>query len=207
VFEGNTADPRTLAAQVDKAEAALPAWACGARRRSRHDRPGAHRRRHHTGRPRLDHSAACACDRDASGERRITTVGVRPARPWPPSRRPSFPSERLVVCRNPDLAAQPCRKRAELLAAAEGDLTHIQTAVHRDPLRGAAEISLPVGAVINRHKMGKHFALDISDTSFSSGSRWWSVRAHTPAWCYSAPFCRSCDVPLAGIPYATQRPW
>ena len=34
---------------------------------------------------------------------------------------PEFPGERLVVCRNPDLAAQRCRKRAELLAAAIGN--------------------------------------------------------------------------------------
>ena len=82
---------------------------------------------------------------------------------------PEFPGERLVVCRNPDLAAQRCRKRAELLAATEGDLTRIQAAVtrRRDPLRGTAEIALAVGAVINRHKMARYSALDISDTSFS----------------------------------------
>lgn len=34
-------------------------------------------------------------------------------------------------------------------------------------MRGTAEIALAVGAVINRHKVAKHFALDISDTSFS----------------------------------------
>ena len=59
--------------------------------------------------------------------------------------------------------------RAELLAATEGDLTRIQAAVtrRRDPLHGTAEIALAVGAVIDRNKMAKHFALDISDTSFS----------------------------------------
>ena len=82
---------------------------------------------------------------------------------------PDFPGERLVVCRNPDLAAERTRKRAELLAATESDLARIQAAVtrRRDPLRGTAEIALAVGAVINRHKMAKHFDLDISDTSFS----------------------------------------
>jgi hypothetical protein len=82
---------------------------------------------------------------------------------------PDFPGERLVVCRNPDLAAERTRKRAELLAATESDLARIQVAVtrRRDPLRGTAEIALAVGAVINRHKMAKHFDLDISDTSFS----------------------------------------
>ena len=72
---------------------------------------------------------------------------------------PEFPGERLVVCRNPDLAAQRWRKRAELLAATEGDLTRIQAAVtrRRDPLRGTAEIALAVGAVINRAQDGQAF--------------------------------------------------
>lgn len=82
---------------------------------------------------------------------------------------PDFPGERLVVCRNPDLSAERTRKRAELLAATERDLARIQVAVtrRRNPLRGTAEIALAVGAVINRHKIAKHFDLDISDTGFS----------------------------------------
>jgi Transposase DDE domain len=82
---------------------------------------------------------------------------------------PDFPGERLVVCRNSDLAAERRRKRDELLAATERDLARIQAAVarRRAPLRGAAEIALAVGGVINRHKMAKHFHLDITDTSFS----------------------------------------
>jgi hypothetical protein len=82
---------------------------------------------------------------------------------------PDFPGERLVVCRNPDLAAERSRKRAELLAATERDLARIQAAVarRRAPLRGAAEIALAVGCVIHRHKMAKHFHLDITDASFN----------------------------------------
>ena len=82
---------------------------------------------------------------------------------------PEFPGERLVVCRNPDLAADRTRKREELLAATERDLTRIQAAVtrKRNPLRGTAEIALAVGKVINKHKMAKHFELDIADATFS----------------------------------------
>ena len=82
---------------------------------------------------------------------------------------PDFPGERLVVCRNPDLAAERSRKREDLLAATERDLARIQAAVarKRDPLRGTAEIALAVGAVINQHKMAKHFDLDITDAAFS----------------------------------------
>ena len=82
---------------------------------------------------------------------------------------PDFPDERLIVCRNPDLAAQRTRKRQELLAATERDLARIQTAVarKRKPLRGAAQIALAVGAVIEQHKMRKHFDLTITDHSFA----------------------------------------
>jgi len=80
---------------------------------------------------------------------------------------PDYPGERLVVCRNRDLAAERRRKRDELLAATERDLARIQAAVARKraPMRGAAEIGLAVGAVINRHKMAKHFNLDIQEAS------------------------------------------
>jgi transposase len=82
---------------------------------------------------------------------------------------PDFPDERLIVCRNPDLAAQRTRKRQELLAATERDLARIQAAVarKRNPLRGAAQIALAVGAVIEQHKMRKHFDLAIAEQSFA----------------------------------------
>jgi hypothetical protein len=81
---------------------------------------------------------------------------------------PDFAGERLVVCRNPDLAAERSRKREDLLAATERDLIRIKTAVarKRNPLRGTAEIALAVGEVLNTYKMKKHFDLDITDTAF-----------------------------------------
>ena len=82
---------------------------------------------------------------------------------------PDYPGERLVVCRNPALAAQRARKRGELLDATEADLLRIQTAAMREknPLRGKDKIGLRVGAVLGRRKMAKHFELAITDTSFS----------------------------------------
>jgi len=82
---------------------------------------------------------------------------------------PDFPNERLVVCRNPDLATERARKREDLLAATERELARIQAAVarRRDPLRGSAAIGLAVGAVINKYKVAKHFDLNIADTAFS----------------------------------------
>ena len=75
----------------------------------------------------------------------------------------------MIVCRNPDLAAERSRKREDLLVATEKDLVRIKAAVarKRDPLRGTAEIALAVGAVLNTFKMKKHFDLDITDAAFS----------------------------------------
>ena len=82
---------------------------------------------------------------------------------------PDFPGERLIVCRNPDLARERARKREELLAATERDLAKIAAAVarQRQPLRGAAEIGMAVGAVLGKHKMAKHFELTIADDRFA----------------------------------------
>ena len=82
---------------------------------------------------------------------------------------PDWPGERLVVCRNPDLARERTRKRAALLGATERDLARIAAAVRRKhkPLRGQAEIGLAAGAVIDRHRMAKHFALTITEDSFA----------------------------------------
>jgi hypothetical protein len=81
---------------------------------------------------------------------------------------PDYPGERLVACRNPALAAERARKRQELLGATEADLAAVKAAVERErqPLRGRDKIALRVGRVVNRHKMAKHFSLEISDDSF-----------------------------------------
>jgi hypothetical protein len=78
---------------------------------------------------------------------------------------PDFPDERLIVCRNADLARERARKREDLLKSTERDLAKIAAAVARKtkPLRGAAKIGMAVGAVLDKHKMAKHFELTISD--------------------------------------------
>lgn len=80
-----------------------------------------------------------------------------------------FPGERLVLCRNPLLAEERARKRAELLAATEAELASVAAAVTRarNPLRGAAQIGLRAGRSIDRYHMAKHFELAITDTSLN----------------------------------------
>ena len=80
-----------------------------------------------------------------------------------------FPGERLVCCHNPALAAERTRKRQDLLAATEKELTTIAAATARNkrPLRGQDKIALRVGKVINHYKMAKHFTLTITEDSFT----------------------------------------
>ncbi len=82
---------------------------------------------------------------------------------------PDYPNERLVVCRNPALAAERTRKRGELLDATEQDLRRIQDRVRRarQPLKGAAEIGQAVGAVLGRRKVAKHFIVTITDNDLT----------------------------------------
>ena len=168
VFDGNTADPTTLAPQVEKLK-----------------------QRFH-----LDHVVLVG-DRGMITQARITDDIRAAGLDWITALRapaikellagghlqlslfdqrdmasitaPEFPGERLVVCRNPDLAAERARRRQDLLEATERDLARIRARVQRkrDPLRGTAEIARAVGNVVNTHKMAKHFDLQITDTSFS----------------------------------------
>jgi hypothetical protein len=80
-----------------------------------------------------------------------------------------FPGERLIVCRNRDLAAERARKREDLLAATERELArvHAQTRRRNRPLRSAAEIGMAVGAVLDSRNMAKHFRVEIRDGHLS----------------------------------------
>ena len=82
-----------------------------------------------------------------------------------------FPGERLVVCRNPAVAAERARKRAELLAATEAELEKVKASVEgpRGRLRGAdaGTIGERAGKTINKYKVAKHFTLTITDGTFA----------------------------------------
>lgn len=84
---------------------------------------------------------------------------------------PDFPGERLVCCRNPALAAERARKRAELLAATGAELDKVAWLVEGGKLKGAAKIGVRVGKVVGRFKVAKHFELQITDTTFAYARR------------------------------------
>jgi hypothetical protein len=84
---------------------------------------------------------------------------------------PDYPGERLVVCRNPLVAAERARKREDLMQATERALAEIAGRVEQGSLRGEAAIGLAVGEVWNRWRVRKHFQLEITDTSLGFARR------------------------------------
>ncbi len=82
-------------------------------------------------------------------------------------RHPDYPGERLVGCRNPALAELRTHKRSELLDATQASLAPIMAAVTAGRLVGADKIGLRVGRVLGRHKMAKHFHLNITNTTLT----------------------------------------
>ena len=80
---------------------------------------------------------------------------------------PDYPGERLVACRNPELAKLRTHKREELLAATEASLEKIKARVDALKLVGREEIGLRVGKVVNQYKVAKHFELAIGDNAFT----------------------------------------
>src|SRR6266699_2606435 len=83
---------------------------------------------------------------------------------------PQFPGERLVLCRNPHLAAERARKREDLLGATERELENVRQMVDgpRGTLRNATagKIGERAGRVSNKYKVAKHFELGIAERSF-----------------------------------------
>jgi hypothetical protein len=80
---------------------------------------------------------------------------------------PDYPGERLVACRNAQLAQLRAAKRADLLRATAAELDKVCAMVARRKLVGADKIGVRVGRVINKYKVAKHFELNVEKTSFS----------------------------------------
>jgi len=168
VFEGNTADPNTLAAQIKKLKTRFGlARVCLVGDRGMLTNA---RIRDELRPAQLDWiSALRAPQIKALVEAGALQLSLFDTQDLVEIDSPDFPGERLVCCHNPALADERARKRGELLAATEQDLAKIAAATGRPtrPLRGRDTIALRVGKVINHYKMAKHFTLDITDEAFT----------------------------------------
>mgnify|MGYP005855876483 CR=1 FL=1 len=169
VFEGNTADPSTIAAQVDKLRTRFKlerVVLVGDRgmitsARIRDDlRPV----------QGLEWISALRSEQIRNlvnaGSLQLSLFDERDLAEF---HDPAFPGERLIACRNPLLAAERTRKRDELLAATEKALDKVVAATKRErrPLTGKVAIARRVEREANKYKMAKHFELEITDTSFT----------------------------------------
>lgn len=169
VFAGNTADPRTLSAQIDKLKKRFGlkrvvlvgdrGMITAARIESDLKPAG------------LDWITALRAPaiQALAGENGPLQLSLFDEKDMAEITSPDFEGERLIVCRNPALAEERRRKREDLLAATEKDLARIQAAVERcrNPLNGKDAIALKAGAVLGRRKVAKHFTLTITDAAFS----------------------------------------
>ena len=168
VFEGNTADPKTVAAQVDKL-----------RRRFALERVIL------IGDRGMLTSARIGEDLRSSGLDWITALRSPQIRHLVDSgslqlslfdqqdlaeiSHPDYAGERLIACRNPLLAEERSRKRQELLASCEKRLEQVCAATRRQlrPLRGKDNIALAVGRALGRYRMSKHFTFSIEEDVFT----------------------------------------
>jgi hypothetical protein len=80
---------------------------------------------------------------------------------------PDYPGERLIACRNPALAAERARKRLALLDATDAALGGVAAAVQACRLTGAGKIGIRTGKVVGKYKMGKHYTITVTDSTFS----------------------------------------
>lgn len=165
VFEGNTSDPRTLLPQVDKLQQDFSL-----------------------------RSVILVGDRGMISQKQIDALNERSGMEWITALKSGgirklveaesiqfdlfdernlfelthedFPGERLIVCRNPQLAKLRAAKRNSLLQATAAELEKVQRMVANGRLREGERIGVRVGRVINQYKMSKHFELDIDDGRF-----------------------------------------
>jgi len=78
---------------------------------------------------------------------------------------PDFPNERLMACRNVDLGKLRAHKRQALLEATEKELEKVRARIENGSLTGRDKIGVRVGKVLNKYKVGKHFALTIEESA------------------------------------------
>ena len=165
VFKGNTGDPKTLLPQVDKV-----------RKEFRLDRfvlvgdRGMITQKQVDALRQLDGIDWVAALRPEAIRKLLEggalQLGLFDERNLFELTHPDFPAERLVACRNPELAQRRAHKRTSLLEATAQELEKVRRMVERGRLRGQDHIGVRVGKVVNKYKVAKHFKLIIEDARF-----------------------------------------
>src|SRR5437016_1107534 len=169
VFEGNTADPMTLAAQIDKLKGRFGlsrvvlvgdrGMITSARIRDELKPAG------------LDWITALRAPQiRALLDTGAFQLSLFDQRDLAEITAPEFPGERLVVCKNPLLAEERARKREDLLQATEAALGKLADQIARGKGRnGQDKIARAVGRIENRYKLAKLFDIAVAEDGFTFG--------------------------------------
>jgi hypothetical protein len=167
VFEGNTADPMTLSAQIDKLKGRFGlsrvvlvgdrGMITNARIRDELKPAG------------LDWITALRAPQiRALLDAGAFQLSLFDERDLAEITAPEFPGERLVVCKNPLLAEERARKREDLLHATEVALSKLADQITRaSSPKGQDKIARAVGRIENRYKLAKHFDIVVAEDGFT----------------------------------------
>lgn len=79
---------------------------------------------------------------------------------------PDFPGERLMACRNPQLAQRRANKRKSLLEATTAELDKVRAMVRRGRLHGRELIDARVQDILKSYRIRKHYHIKIRDDGF-----------------------------------------
>ena len=166
VFEGNTADPKTLLAQVEKVRKGFGLdrlVMVGDRGMISNVQVDALRRMEGVDWITALKSGAIAklaeggqLQLDLFDERNLISLT-----------HPDYPNERLIACRNPALAKLRAEKRRDLIAATTRELEKVAAMVAGGRLKGTARIGMRVGQVANKYKVRKHFEIVIGEAALA----------------------------------------
>jgi transposase len=167
VFEGNTADPMTLSAQIDKLKERFGlsrvvlvgdrGMITSARIRDELKPAG------------LDWITALRAPQiRALLDTGAFQLSLFDQRDLAEITAPEFPGERLVVCKNPLLADERARKREDLLQATEAAFSKLaDRIVCGSGPRGQDKIARAVGRIENRYKLAKLFDIAVAADGFT----------------------------------------
>jgi Transposase DDE domain len=167
VFEGNTADPMTLSAQIDKLKERFGlsrvvlvgdrGMITSARIRDELKPAG------------LDWITALRAPQiRALLDTGAFQLSLFDERDLAEITAPEFPGERLVVCKNPLLADERARKREDLLQATEAASTKLANQIARGSgPKGQDKIARAIGRIENRYKLAKLFDITVGEDGFT----------------------------------------
>jgi hypothetical protein len=167
VFKGNTADPMTLATQIDKLKARFGlsrvvlvgdrGMITSARIRDELKPAG------------LDWITALKAPQiRALLDAGAFQLSLFDERDLAEITAPEFPGERLVVCKNPLLAEERARKREDLLRATEAAFRKLAEQIARGTgPTGQDKIARTLGRIENRYKLAKLFDITVAEDGFT----------------------------------------